>query len=735
MQYNILDHVCVLTQSKGSKTKYHCPVCNGDDLDIKPSTGQYQCFSGGCSPVDIRAAIDRLEGKPEYDPRSKNEPSHWKKPTRPAATTTYYYPDRQGNDLIKVMRIDPGDGGKKNFKQSHWNGSKWLATNPPEIKVQIPIYRYADVLQAILGGSQVWIVEGENAVNRLWDLGIPATTTIGGSGGFASYGDYVRDLKSGSFILAPDCDAKGIEYIGKFATILGDRVAGYYLAGNESNWSNPCGGFDVVDDIATGMDKSAILGKVIDPARYLVAIAGKPKQPVGRPKGKTSKASNSSKDTEKGLDALSMAAEVSRDVFTNRIKYDALAGQYWRYNGAGLWVTEIPSYVFGLVQVYIQELGVLPTFTPNYVRNVMEFAKKDYEIAGWQDPSTTKFMPFTNGVLNLATMELLPHCHSYGFRWQLPREYSSMQGSWANIDKFLTEMSSGNSDLKYVLIAFCNMVLISRPELQKFLYLFGSGGNGKGVLTRLLSGLVGAENTCTVDIGRLNDNSFESARMENKRLALVPDTDRSKSGVSVFRSATGQDAIRSERKGKDAHDFVFYGTFVISANKPSFAGDSDDAIFRRKIHFPCNFKPKTPDPTLDSKLQAELPAFTTYLMSLTSEWVCMAIGKASNIKAIKDQSLEIMARENNIMAFILERLVPDARSCVGVATLYESYLEYCDSSSMKPCSIVNFRPELVSSCVNTLSMAVSDKKTKTVRLVYGIRLRMKDEDFFDPTAS
>ena len=56
-QYNILDHVGVLTQSKGSKTKYHCPVCNGTNLDIKPSDGRYRCFTNECDVVDIRVAI------------------------------------------------------------------------------------------------------------------------------------------------------------------------------------------------------------------------------------------------------------------------------------------------------------------------------------------------------------------------------------------------------------------------------------------------------------------------------------------------------------------------------------------------------------------------------------------------------------------------------------------------------------------------------------------------------
>ena len=125
-EYNIRDRRDVLTKSKASKTKYHCPVCNGNDLDINPRTGAYQCFSRGCDLKDIRAAIDKLEGRPEW------KPEKFVKPIRPKSQKDYFYLDRDGNNLIKVTRKDDGNG-KKNFYQSHWDGGKWLKGNPDEI--------------------------------------------------------------------------------------------------------------------------------------------------------------------------------------------------------------------------------------------------------------------------------------------------------------------------------------------------------------------------------------------------------------------------------------------------------------------------------------------------------------------------------------------------------------------------------------------------------------------------
>jgi hypothetical protein len=202
-KYSILDHLKVLTKSSASETKYECPVCKGNHLDIKED-GTYKCFSGGCESKDIRGEIDRLEGKPPW------KPEKFVKPIRAKSRTDYYYPDRNGENLVKVTRIDDGQG-KKNFYQYHWDTRNWVKGNPDEIKPLIPIYRYTEIRRAIERQELIFVVEGESTADALWELGIPATTTIGGSGGYERYGDYIEDLKDASLVLSPDRDAPGLK--------------------------------------------------------------------------------------------------------------------------------------------------------------------------------------------------------------------------------------------------------------------------------------------------------------------------------------------------------------------------------------------------------------------------------------------------------------------------------------------------------------------------------------------
>jgi hypothetical protein len=266
--YSISEHINVLTPAKGSRTKHHCPVCNGNDLDINRTTGAYKCFNG-CLNKDIRAAIDKLEGKPEWKP----ERDDWVKPIRPKSSQDYYYSDREGNPLVKVQRIDPGDGTIKSFPQYHWKNGDWKKGNPKEIRHLIPVYRHQEVRQAIERSELIFWVEGENIADLLWEMGIAATTTIGGSGAYSEYGNYQADLSGARLALTPDRDSNGLKYIANIERDFPAQIEGYYLAGTQGLWRNPQGGMDIGDDIRDlQLTKEQILAKVITAAEYATAL-------------------------------------------------------------------------------------------------------------------------------------------------------------------------------------------------------------------------------------------------------------------------------------------------------------------------------------------------------------------------------------------------------------------------------------------------------------------------------
>jgi putative DNA primase/helicase len=70
--FDIRNFTDFLTPAKG-KNRYHCPVCEGNNLEIKPETGTYQCWNN-CECKDIREALA---------PWDKRKPSRDKSYTPP----------------------------------------------------------------------------------------------------------------------------------------------------------------------------------------------------------------------------------------------------------------------------------------------------------------------------------------------------------------------------------------------------------------------------------------------------------------------------------------------------------------------------------------------------------------------------------------------------------------------------------------------------------------------------
>ncbi|BAY66916.1 hypothetical protein NIES22_70600 (plasmid) [Calothrix brevissima NIES-22] len=187
------------------------------------------------------------------------------KAVRSKAKKDYFYLSRDGQPLVKVARIDDGHG-KKSFPQSHWDGQQWVSGNPDEIKRKIPIYRYQEVRKAIAAGELIFIVEGEGVADTLWDLGLAATTFIGGSGKYRSYGTgYKEDLAGASVVICPDRDEPGLKHADDIAQDF-PNAQWLYAPPNPFFWEHlpKSGGLDIGDWVKDGAKATDIIEQVGD---------------------------------------------------------------------------------------------------------------------------------------------------------------------------------------------------------------------------------------------------------------------------------------------------------------------------------------------------------------------------------------------------------------------------------------------------------------------------------------
>jgi hypothetical protein len=170
-----------------------------------------------------------------------------KKPVRPAQTRYWEYPNRDGEKFIRVKRIDFGDGRKKDIKQEHWDKNKkgWVTGYGSITRDSIPIYRYAEVREAIANGKQILLVDGEQCADILWEFNLAATTSIGGMGKVSLATS--KDLQGAQVVIVPDRDEPGIKDADKAAEYFPE--AKWFYPFPEKDWEHlpKSDGLDIFD--------------------------------------------------------------------------------------------------------------------------------------------------------------------------------------------------------------------------------------------------------------------------------------------------------------------------------------------------------------------------------------------------------------------------------------------------------------------------------------------------------
>ncbi|MEG4317703.1 MULTISPECIES: DUF5906 domain-containing protein [unclassified Microcoleus] len=179
------------------------------------------CYSVGdlsvCNRDQPPATGWEATAKSDQDGHLYYAPVQEKKAVRPAQTRYFEYPARDGSPLVRVKRTDFGDDRKKDIKQQHWDKDKndWAMGLGKVERASIPVYCRAEVQKAIANGQQVFIVDGESCADILWDLGLAATTSIGGMGKWRITD--TSDLQGAKVVICPDRDIPGVEDAAKLS--------------------------------------------------------------------------------------------------------------------------------------------------------------------------------------------------------------------------------------------------------------------------------------------------------------------------------------------------------------------------------------------------------------------------------------------------------------------------------------------------------------------------------------
>jgi putative DNA primase/helicase len=207
--------------------------------------------------------------------------------------------------------------------------------------------------------------------------------------------------------------------------------------------------------------------------------------------------------------------------------------------------------------------------------------------------------------------------------------------------KFLAEMTNGDLELLAWTKRFCGYLLTGSIKEERLLFLFGPGGNGKGVFLKTIGMILGDYTyQCAAEFfnadSRINRQP-QIAQMAAKRLVISSELEQgARLAETLLKDLSGNDfKIKGTALYAAAIEFELQAKIILVGNHAPKLRGVDEALMRRLDVLGCVFKPEKRDPNLKSKLQAEGPQILRWMVEGAVDWyqnglgTCAAITRAS----------------------------------------------------------------------------------------------------------
>lgn len=300
--------------------------------------------------------------------------------------------------------------------------------------------------------------------------------------------------------------------------------------------------------------------------------------------------------------------------FLSRVRLVYHKGAYYFFRSLGKWQEISEEDLLRVTRQIIHEAKE-NLFHTNYSREYLQVLKLETPQVESLDPYK-HLINVRNGMLNMLTGELMPHSPEYYSTVQLNLEYDPRAEAEQFI-QFIFEIMLGDEDLITLLQEVVGYILSPETRIQKAFFFFGGGSNGKGVLTRIITQLVGEQNVSNLTLNDFGDR-FRLASLVGKAVNIAAENEVGQRGLQSekFKQLVAGDDVTVERKFEKPFSFTPSCKFLFSVNALPRTTDHSHGLYRRLQLIP--FDLKLPDReqnlSLTDELQAELPGILNWAL-------------------------------------------------------------------------------------------------------------------------
>lgn len=667
-----------------------CPVCGGADSDAR-GAGR-RCFGflsadgsyAHCSREELAGPIERSASdtyghrligscKCGHEHATPLEQQPLRSVDIGTVIAEYDYYDEDGVVLYQVRKYGP----VKTYRQFRPDGSGgWVPGLEPKdrdgkptgAKIRRVLYRLDRLIESD-HESIVWIVEGEKDVHAMESLGFVATCNPGGAGKWSLVADCAKKaLRDRHVVIIADDDSKAIKPT--------DRTKGK----------------DHALDVAKRLKGIAASIRVIDPVRGHDAASwieegGTAEEFLAALPAVTAAALQ----TTEGSGSYALAVDFVRRCHTHP---DGPTLRRWR-GGWYVWEQARGCYrelTDERLDTRIRDgLGLSEPKECSDVRkmaiSVPQVAVDDVELGGWTvgaGEESTVACP--NGVLTLLTRKLSP---------VTPRLFTTASAGAAydpNAPKpvawldFLNRSFNGDQESIDTLQEWFGYNLTADTLQQKIMFLAGLPRSGKGTVIRILSAIIGEENSATPTIDHLSTN-FGMQPLIGKTAAIIGDAridQRTNMAalMSKLLGISGRDKQTIDRKKISPWIGYLSVRFTIASNAILKFKDVSDALMKRflLIWFPVSFLGRE-DLSLEGRLRTELPGI---LLWAIDGWHRLnERGHFLQPSSCAHMLDDMAALSNPISGWLRDQCEIDSNGQIFCGAAYKDFVQWAERSRIK----------------------------------------------------
>jgi P4 family phage/plasmid primase-like protien len=297
---------------------------------------------------------------------------------------------------------------------------------------------------------------------------------------------------------------------------------------------------------------------------------------------------------------------------------------------------------------------------------------------------------FRNGLLDINTMELMPHSKDVLSTIQLPSDWVESESEGKTTCSYMSTLCDGDVGKERLLWQAMGVALsnIHGYKMKKALFLLGKHDSGKSQIRDLITRILGTENSSAASLKNLEDR-FGTVNVYGKRVVGTSDMSyASIEQLAMFKQLTGGDTIDVEYKGQTPFSYKFKWLIWFGANEmPKFGGDKGVGVYERMMIVKCDnvIPPDKRDAQLIDKMMLELP----YILRKAVEGARQVISNGYKYDipdSVKAEIGKYMVCNDNIHQFAEECFTYGkvaAKDRIRVSMVYAAYAAWCRDSGEK----------------------------------------------------